>query len=90
MLQLDYYVCRIGILVILYFIYVVHVYSFSKTAVVSRVFPILVLDLAELDELDKFIYLHMNNGIECPWIGEMFICIIHGAVCYSWIAKNKK
>ena len=29
----------------------------------------------------------MDNGIDYPWIGEMFICIIHGAVFYSWIAE---
>ena len=29
----------------------------------------------------------MDNGIDYPWIGEMFICIIHGAVHHSWIAK---
>ena len=43
------------------------------------VFPILVLDLAELDEL------HMDNGIDCPWISEMFI--IYETVHYSWIAE---
>ena len=48
-----------------------------------RVFPIFVLDLAELS---IFIYLHMDNGIDYPWIGEMLICIIHGAVHCSWIA----
>ena len=31
----------------------------------------------------------MDNGIDYPWIGEMFICIIHGAVHYPWIAKCK-
>ena len=30
---------------------------------------------------------YMDNGIDYTWIGEMFICIIHGAVHYSWIAK---
>ena len=44
-----------------------------------RIFPILVLDLAELDELD------MDTGIDYPWIGKMFMCTIHGAVHYSWI-----
>ena len=29
----------------------------------------------------------MDNGIDYPWIGEMFICIIHGVVHYSCIAK---
>ena len=29
----------------------------------------------------------MDNGIDYPWIGEMFIYIIHGAVHYPWIAK---
>ena len=29
----------------------------------------------------------MDNGIDYPWIGEMYIYIIHGAVHYSWIAK---
>ena len=37
-----------------------------------RVFPILVLDLDELD-LDKFIQLHMDMcGIDCVGIGERF------------------
>ena len=31
--------------------------------------------------------MYMDNGIQNPWIGEMFIYIIHGAVHYSWIAK---
>ena len=29
----------------------------------------------------------MDNGIDYPWIDEMFICIIHGVVHHSWIAK---
>ena len=29
----------------------------------------------------------MDNGIYYPWIGEMFIYIIHGAVHYPWITK---
>ena len=29
----------------------------------------------------------MYNGIDYPLAGEMFICIIHGAVHYSWIPK---
>ena len=29
----------------------------------------------------------MDNGIDYPWIGEMFIHNIHGAVHYLWIAK---
>ena len=29
----------------------------------------------------------MHYGIDYPWIGEMHIYIIHGAVHYSWIAK---
>ena len=29
----------------------------------------------------------MDNGIDYPWRGEMFIYIIHGAVYYPWIAK---
>ena len=29
----------------------------------------------------------MDNGIDYPWIHEMFICVIHGAVHYSWIAQ---
>ena len=29
----------------------------------------------------------MDNGIDYPWIDEMFISIIHGAVHYLWIAK---
>ena len=29
----------------------------------------------------------MDNGIDYQSIGEMFSCIIHGAVHYSWIAK---
>ena len=29
----------------------------------------------------------MDNRIDYPWIGEMFICIIHGAVHYPWIAE---
>ena len=29
----------------------------------------------------------MDNRIDYPWIGEMFIYIIHEAVHYSWIAK---
>ena len=39
-----------------------------------RVFPILVLDLAKLDELDEFIRLHMHTGIDYPWIGEYIMC----------------
>ena len=27
----------------------------------------------------------MENAIDYPWIGEMFIYIIHGAVHYPWI-----
>ena len=45
-----------------------------------RVFPILVLDLAKLDELDQFIELHMDSGIDYPWIGEMFFSTIHISV----------
>ena len=33
-------------------------------------FSILVLDLAQLDELDKFIQLHMDSGIDYPQLGE--------------------
>ena len=29
----------------------------------------------------------MDNGLDYPWTGEMFIYIIHGAVYYPWIAK---
>ena len=29
----------------------------------------------------------MDNGIDYPRTGEMFIYSIHGAVHYSWIAK---
>ena len=29
----------------------------------------------------------MDNKIDYPWIGEMFIYIIHGAVHYPWMAK---
>ena len=29
----------------------------------------------------------MDNVIDYPWIGEIFIYIIHGEVHYSWIAK---
>ena len=29
----------------------------------------------------------MDNEIDYPWIGEMFIYIIYGAVHYPWIAK---
>ena len=29
----------------------------------------------------------MGNRIDYPWIGEMFIYIIHEAVHYPWIAK---
>ena len=29
----------------------------------------------------------MDTGIDYSWMGEMFICIIHLAVHYSWIAK---
>ena len=32
----------------------------------------------------------MDNGIDYPWIGEMFLHIIHGAIHYSWIAKMQK
>ena len=32
-------------------------------------------------------HLHMDNGIDYPWIDEIFICIICGGVHYSWIAK---
>ena len=31
----------------------------------------------------------MDNAIDYAWIGEMFICIIHGTVHYSWIAKKQ-
>ena len=46
---------------------------------VNRVFPILILDLAQLDELD--------NEIDCPWIDKMFIYIIHRTVHYSWTVE---
>ena len=29
----------------------------------------------------------MDNGIDYPWIDEMFIFIIQGALHYSWIGK---
>ena len=29
----------------------------------------------------------MDNGIDYPWIGEMFICFIHGVIDYPCIAK---
>ena len=29
----------------------------------------------------------MDSGIDYPWIGEMFIYTIHGAVHYSWIVE---
>ena len=29
----------------------------------------------------------MDSGIDYPWIGEMFICIIHRIVQDSWINK---
>ena len=31
----------------------------------------------------------MDNGIDYPWIGEMFICIIHGTLGYTWITKKQ-
>ena len=30
----------------------------------------------------------MNTGIDYSLIGKMFICTIHGAVHYSWIALS--
>ena len=29
----------------------------------------------------------MDSEIAYPWVGEMFICTIHGAVHYLWIVK---
>ena len=55
-------------------------FTCRKTFLFIHVFPILVLGLAELDELDQFIILHMDTRVDHSWIGEMFIYIIHGAV----------
>ena len=42
-------------------------------------------DLAKLDELDQFIYLHMDGGIPCPWLGEIFICTFHRPIHYLFL-----
>ena len=49
-------------------------YQDNNCIMFIRVFPILVLDLAKLDELDEFIRLHMHTGINYPWIGEYIMC----------------
>ena len=51
----------------------------------KRVFPILVLDLARLDE---FIKLHIYSLVDCAWIGKMFIYTMHNVIDYSWISKK--
>ena len=54
---------------------------------ISRVFPTLALDLAELEEFDKVILLHKESGIDYPWMDKMFFNAIHGTDQYSWIVK---